>query len=436
MEEGGEEDAEEWGGIESGGDRGQSKEPNASKDMEPTTSTPPPKPKPILKKSKHAPSTEDQQLSNFDFSVLADEISGEDIALPDWASINLSLPTLRALARLKFTTPTPIQSAAIPFITSGRSLIGKASTGSGKTLAFGIPILEKYLSSLPVDNNGDSAKPNPKKLPKDRGLTALIIAPTRELAHQITKHLTELCYYTDLKLVTITGGLSVQKQQRLLDNGVDIIVATPGRLWEIVSEGQGWVDKLRNVKMLVLDEADRVLEEGHFKEVEQILSLMDAESGDSSAEESDEEDAKEKVFGGGNVEKKVKRKREKQRKANAAAAVAANDNGNDRKGKKKAGRQTLVFSATFHKGLQQKLAGKSHNKNWGSGELLSENEGMEYLLKRLKFKEQPEWVDVDPTRSVAEKVKEGIVECGAMEKVPFYPPQMTSKFYSIIIHNI
>ena len=213
--------------------------------------------------------------------------------------------------------------------------------------------------------------------------------------------------------MTITGGLSVQKQQRLLDNGVDVIVATPGRLWEIVSEGQGWVEKLRNVKMLVLDEADRVLEEGHFKEVSQILSLMDSESGDSSDEESDEEDAKEKVFGGGGAEKKAKRKRERLRQAKSKSTPSTNSN------KKKQERQTLIFSATFHKSLQQKLSGKSSKKTWSSsngGDLLSSSESMEYLLKKLKFKQKPEWVDVDPLHAVAEKVKEGIVECGNMEK--------------------
>ncbi|KAF8448586.1 P-loop containing nucleoside triphosphate hydrolase protein [Terfezia claveryi] len=380
-----EEDPEEWGGID---DIITTAEPESTeaKTLSPALT----RPKSAFKKTKLTPnpSVADHELSTFSFSFLNSETTEEDIALPAWSPMHLSTSTLCALARLKFTHPTPIQSSAIPLILSGSSLIGKASTGSGKTLAFGIPILETYLSSLPTttDSNPTTGK---AILSKDRKLTALIIAPTRELAHQIAKHLTELCYYTDLKLVTITGGLSVQKQQRLLDNGVDVIVATPGRLWEIVSEGQGWVEKLRNVKMLVLDEADRVLEEGHFKEVTQILSLMDAESGDSSDEESDEEDAKEKVFGGGSKKKKQER-------------------------------QTLVFSATFHKSLQQKLSGKSSKNSWSSsgngGDLLSSSESMEYLFKKLKFKQKPEWVDVDPLHAVAQKVKEGIVECGNMEK--------------------
>ncbi|RPB24407.1 DEAD-domain-containing protein [Terfezia boudieri ATCC MYA-4762] len=406
-----EEDPEEWGGID---DDITTTEPESTEAKSPSPA--PTRPKSALKKSKLTPnpSAVDHELSTLSFSLLNSETTEEDIALPAWSPMHLSPSTLCALAHLKFTHPTPIQSSAIPLILSGSSLIGKASTGSGKTLAFGIPILETYLSSLPTttDSNPTTGK---AILPKDRKLTALIIAPTRELAHQITKHLTELCYYTDLKLVTITGGLSVQKQQRLLDNGVDVIVATPGRLWEIVSEGQGWVEKLRNVKMLVLDEADRVLEEGHFKEVTQILSLMDAESGDSSDEESDEEDAKEKVFGGGDVEKKANRKREKSRQAKSNFTSSTNNSK-----KKEQERQTLVFSATFHKSLQQKLSGKSFKKSWSSsgngGDLLSSSESMEYLLKKLKFKQKPEWIDVDPLHAVAEKVKEGIVECGNMEK--------------------
>ncbi|KAF8427477.1 P-loop containing nucleoside triphosphate hydrolase protein [Tirmania nivea] len=376
-EDGEEEEAEEWGGID---DDGPTAEPESTKDTEAKSLSPAAThPKSTLKKTKHTftSSTVDHELSTFPFSLLNSETT-EDLALQAWSPMHLSPPTLRALARLKFTQPTPIQFSAIPLILSGSSVVGKASTGSGKTLAFGIPILEKYLSSLPTTTNSNFTKEK-TKLSKDRKLTALVIAPTRELAHQITKHLTELCYYTDLKLVTITGGLSVQKQQRLLDNGADVIVATPGRLWEIVSEGQGWVEKLRSVKMLVLDEADRVLEEGHFKEVSQILSLMDAESARSNSISS----------------------------------------GNNSK-KKKQERQTLVFSATFQKSLQQKLSGKFSKKSWSSSangwDLLSSSESMEYLLQKLKFKEKPEWVDVDPFHAVAEKVKEGIVECGNMEK--------------------
>lgn len=298
---------------------------------------------------------------------------------------------------------------------AGRDLIGKASTGSGKTLAFGVPILESYLADLPTlngESKGAKTDQDPKPA-KDRRLTALIISPTRELAHQITKHLENISYGTDLKIVTITGGLSLQKQTRLLSNGVDVIVATPGRLWEIVSEGRGWIDKLRDAKMLILDEADRVLEEGHFKEVTQLLDLMDENVGEAE-ESDDEEDAKARIQGEQDVRLKAKRKREK--KANTPVV--------ETKSKKKK-RQTLVFSATFHKGLQQKLAGKGKKQDWQDGELLGDKASMEYLLKKLRFGDKnPKWVDVNPISAIADKVKEGIVECGAMEKVDPFSPQI------------
>lgn len=195
----------------------------------------------------------------------------------------------------------------------------------------------------------------------------------------------------------------MQKQQRLLNKGVDVIVATPGRLWEIVSEGQGWVEKLRNVRFLVLDEADRVLEQGHFKEVEQILNLMDAQDGQSSDESEDEEATK----GETDVRIKAKRKREK---------IEAKKQPPAKPRKSSSQRQTLVFSATFNKNLQQKLARRKNKKDWPKGDLLSNQESMEYLLQKLRFASEPVWVDVDPLHSVSQNVKQGIIECGSLEK--------------------
>ncbi|KAF8469168.1 P-loop containing nucleoside triphosphate hydrolase protein [Kalaharituber pfeilii] len=387
-----EEVGEEWTGFDNATDDPSENETNGQSKPFPE----PPK-KSILKKKLSA----EEVLRTVDFSLLADKAREEDVPLPDWNPLNLSPPTLRALAKLGFTTPTPIQRESIPLILSGHNLIGKASTGSGKTLAFGIPILEECIASLPTIMAPDSIC--------NRRLTALIISPTRELAHQITKHLTDLCFFTDIKIVTLTGGLSVQKQYRLLENGVDVIVGTPGRLWEIISGGQGWVDKIRNVRMLVLDEADRVLEEGHFKEVEQILDLLDEDGAESSEDEEDEEDAKAKLYGDDDVNERIKRK-----KAKLKYNIATQQR---KKQRRRGKRQTLVFSATFHKGLQQKLTGKMGKKSWGSGDLLSDRESMEYLLKKLRFREgMPKWVDVNPVSTIAEKIKEGIVECGALEK--------------------
>lgn len=191
------------------------------------------------------------------FDILADAPTDDDdieVDVSSWKPLGLSEDTLEAISRLKFSQPTTIQSSAIPEILVGHDVIGKASTGSGKTLAFGIPVLERYLSFAP-----GSAE---KKLP-----LALIVSPTRELAHQISAHLSNLCSGVNAapSIATITGGLSVQKQRRQLETA-NIIVGTPGRLWEVISGGHGLLAHLKKIRFLIVDEADRLLSEGHFKE--------------------------------------------------------------------------------------------------------------------------------------------------------------------------
>ena len=278
-----------------------------------------------------------------------------------------------SLARMKFPRPTPIQGAAIPEIISGHDVIGKASTGSGKTLAFGIPIFERYLSlAKSREKKGKSTSQERRHPP-----VAMILSPTRELAHQLSAHLTELCLNAstaEIRIATLTGGLSLQKQQRLLADA-DVIIGTPGRLWEMISNGQGLVNWLKQIQFLVLDEADRLLSEGHFREVEDILSSLDWAIDDpDSTQEYFSQDRTEVVQ-----------------------------------------RQTLVFSATFQKSLQQKLAGKGKTTD---GDILGKQESMEYLLKKLNFREgKPKFVDVNPISQMASGLKEGIVECAGLEKV-------------------
>lgn len=323
------------------------------------------------------------------------------VDLPEWEALNLSPPTLRALSKLKFASPTPIQSAAIPHILAGHDVIGKASTGSGKTLAFGIPILETFLKSGAASTelvNADQKK-RTVRLPM-----ALVLSPTRELAKQLSDHLRELAVCVpDFTVVTLTGGLSLQKQQRQLEQGTgaDVIVATPGRLWEVVSEGTGWMEKLKQgLKFLVVDEADRLLQEGHYKEVEELLDLLQRERDESEIdgeEEAENEDLDAAEF---------QRKKPSKKKLPTPK------------------RQTLVFSATFHQGLQQKLTAKPGKKSWATesagGDLMDNTESLAYLLKKLNFREAtPKFVDANPVGQMASRLREGIIECGAMEKV-FY----------------
>ncbi|KAF2650358.1 DEAD/DEAH box helicase [Lophiostoma macrostomum CBS 122681] len=303
------------------------------------------------------------------FDILADQSEDEDETgdadVSAWNDLGLSNDTLGSLSRLKFPSPTPIQSSAIPEILAGHDVIGKATTGSGKTLAFGIPILETFLSL----SQGPAEKRHP---------LALVISPTRELAHQITAHLTALCSGGDFKaplIATITGGLSVQKQRRQLENA-NIIVGTPGRLWEVISSGHGLLSALKKIRFLVVDEADRLLSEGHFKEMKQILNVLDR---DDDKGEDEEEEKKEDPAEENDVQEK---------------------------------RQTLVFSATFQKGLQQKLAGKSRRDD-----TMNKQESMEYLVKKLHFREdKPKFVDANPTSQMASRLKEGLIECGGTEK--------------------
>lgn len=300
------------------------------------------------------------------FDILLNQPIDDDevVDTSAWEELGLSDKVVGALAGLKFSKPSNIQASTIPEIMAGRDLIGKASTGSGKTLAFGIPIVERYLATKPASKEKDAKTPN---VP-----TALIVAPTRELAHQITAHLNELCVKGDFdspSIATITGGLSVQKQRRQLEHA-DVVVGTPGRLWEVISSGKGLLRSLKQIKFLVLDEADRLLSQGHYKELGEILKVLDRED----EEEENEEPAPE-------VE-----------------------------------RQTLVFSATFSKGLQQKLAGKVKFGS-GTGDIMNKADSMEYLLKKLNFREeQPRYIDANPESQMASKLREGLIECAGPEK--------------------
>ncbi|KAJ4331577.1 ATP-dependent RNA helicase [Ascochyta clinopodiicola] len=309
--------------------------------------------------------TEDFEISGegaFDI-LLNQPVDDDEVDTSAWEELNLSDKVVGALAGLKFSKPSLIQASTIPEIMAGRDLIGKASTGSGKTLAFGIPIIERYLATRPASKEATKTQTIP---------TALIIAPTRELAHQITAHLNELCVKGDFdapSIATITGGLSVQKQRRQLEKA-DVVVGTPGRLWEVISSGQGLLRALKQVKFLVLDEADRLLSQGHYQELGEILKVLDRVD-----DEEDEEEPTPEVE-----------------------------------------RQTLVFSATFQKGLQQKLAGKVKFGN-GTGDIMNKADSMENLLKKLNFREeQPRFIDANPESQMASKLREGLIECAGPEK--------------------
>ncbi len=308
-----------------------------------------------VKEQKKEQKKEKEESELEGFSKVSSTLNFEDIELPDtdvelpaWSNLDLSNFTLSGLNHLGFEKPTPIQKRCIPLCNEGKDIIGKASTGSGKTLAYGIPILEKLVA------NRESKFP-----------TGIIFTPTRELAHQVVDHLNKISKFfpfSQSSILSLTGGLSIHKQERLLkyDNSGQIIVATPGRFLELIEKNTDFAKKAANVEILVLDEADRLLQDGHFDEFEQILKVLSTN-------------------------------RSKQGKW-----------------------QSLVFSATFSLELFSKLANTQYRPK---GEEVDEKKQIINLLnEKLKFKAEPEFIDLNPNQKLAGDITETLVECLPAER--------------------
>ncbi|MDP1854007.1 MAG: DEAD/DEAH box helicase [Candidatus Omnitrophota bacterium] len=174
-----------------------------------------------------------------------------------FADLGLSEPLLRALHGAKYTTPTPIQARTIPALLKGRDVLGIAQTGTGKTAAFALPVLQLLAAS------NERAQP---KSPR-----ALVLAPTRELAVQIARSFDTYGRGLGLRLCTVVGGLGYGRQIETLARGVDILIATPGRLLDLVERGNV---KLGNVTFFVLDEADRMFDMGFIRDVRRIAGSV------------------------------------------------------------------------------------------------------------------------------------------------------------------
>lgn len=177
-------------------------------------------------------------------------------AIMQFKELNVMPNILKALEKEHYEVPTPIQEEAIPIILKGKDLLGCAQTGTGKTAAFAIPTLQ--LLSME------------KTLHKEEGhIRALIITPTRELAIQIYESFSSYGKYTKLKFCVIFGGVSQKPQEEKLKKGVDILVATPGRLIDLMNQRQ--ID-LKHIKIFILDEADRMLDMGFINDVKKIIA--------------------------------------------------------------------------------------------------------------------------------------------------------------------
>ncbi|KAI0066909.1 DEAD-domain-containing protein [Artomyces pyxidatus] len=325
-----------------------------------------------------------------------------------WQLFSLHSQLLLALSSQKFTSPTPIQAQTIPKALAGRDVIGVAETGSGKTLAYGLPILHDLLTSAVVV---------PAKT--RRPLRALVLAPTRELALQVSSHLNACLNRYDsavkteepeagpsvpakrkgkgkkqplapaekqgnapplVSVAAIVGGMSSQKQKRILERGVDVLVATPGRLWDILEEDDALAKDVKSLRYLVLDEADRMIETGHFAELDNILRLT---------QRSFQHNTTDADFA-----------------ASAPVAVAEPDTQQPM--------QTFVFSATLSKDLQRNLK-KRHKPRLFKGDAPAST--LDDLLLRLDFRDpEPEVVDISPEGGIVSTLKESKIECLSTDK--------------------
>ena len=174
-------------------------------------------------------------------------------------TLNLINPLCRAIREEEYTHPTPIQSEAIPHLLEGRDLLGCAQTGTGKTAAFALPILQRLAKQ--------QTKPRPKEV------RALILTPTRELALQISESFQVYGRYLKFHQTVVFGGVSPQNQIRALSRGVDILVATPGRLLDLFNQGRLRMDR---IDVFVLDEADQMLDMGFLPDVKKIFNEIPA----------------------------------------------------------------------------------------------------------------------------------------------------------------
>jgi ATP-dependent RNA helicase RhlE len=173
-----------------------------------------------------------------------------------FSSLQLSQPILKALADLDYTQPTPIQEKAIPVILSGKNLIAAAQTGTGKTASFVLPILQKL---------------NTERKLRGKRIRALILVPTRELAVQLEKSVSAYSQYLELSSMAMYGGADSSAQIQRLIGGIDIVVATPGRLLDMAQQRVLHFDEL---EVLVLDEADRMLDMGFIGDINKIIERL------------------------------------------------------------------------------------------------------------------------------------------------------------------
>lgn len=183
-----------------------------------------------------------------------------DKTLVEFADLSITGYLRKNIAKMGLTTATPVQSATLPPLLEGNDVVAKARTGTGKTLAFLIPTLERL----------STTDGRPKQI------RALVLSPTRELAAQIEEAASALVEGSPLRTACIYGGTSMARDRRQLEGDIDVLVATPGRLWDHMSN-EGLASRLRGLQTLVFDEGDRLLDQGFSKQINDIVRLLPTE---------------------------------------------------------------------------------------------------------------------------------------------------------------
>ncbi|KAK1930569.1 ATP-dependent RNA helicase ddx24 [Phytophthora citrophthora] len=332
----------------------------------------------------------------------------EDVNLPKWNKFKLHPLLMQSLQTSGFIAPTRIQERTLlPALVDNRDVVGAAPTGSGKTLAFGLPILSQLLHEREQPGYTKDCK-------------ALILTPTRELAIQIQQHLEKMVRNREIGVVTLVGGMAVQKQKRILSYRPEIVIGTPGRLWDIIEADHEHMKDLANtLRFLVVDEADRMLQPGSYPELEKIFEVLrrktksvtselsnlsdnEGESEDKEDDGSDEDDDGEDIdmskFASGSkvmmLDDVLKMQRKQQEKEKKTAAAKKSDKVAKVEAKVEPAlpprhvRQTFLFSATLmipEGGRFQKSKTKKYRNALSV---------LERVMKRVGLRGKPAVVDL------------------------------------------
>ncbi|EEY59592.1 DEAD/DEAH box RNA helicase, putative [Phytophthora infestans T30-4] len=338
---------------------------------------------------------------------LVEIVALKDVNLPKWNKFKLHPLLMQSLQTCGFSAPTRIQERTLlPALVDNRDVVGAAPTGSGKTLAFGLPILSQLLHEREQPGYIKDCK-------------ALILTPTRELAIQIQQHLEKMVRNREIGVVTLVGGMAVQKQKRILTYRPEIVIGTPGRLWDIIETNHEHMQDLAtSLRFLVVDEADRMLQPGSYSELEKIFEVLrrknksaaseltnlsdseEEESDEADNEDSDEDDGEDidmsKFASGSKVmmlDDVLKMQRKQQQKSATAKETDKSVKTKVEVAASRHVRQTFLFSATLtipEGGRFQKTKTKKYRNALSV---------LERVMKRVGLRGKPAVVDLSIAES-------------------------------------